>query len=248
MKEENVAYIQNAPALVMLVMTVFVSVIWCMVTFPTAQLSGSTVFIEGVVYLFFLVFTFVGFLIAYVAPNISQTLYRVIDFGNPDNIWIHAGIGLGVGAIVVVPLVLSNTGNVALGITEPLLVFFVAFVGPIVEDLFFRGVLLPSLGKFLPAWLSVPIVSAGFSAFHVNTWGLSGIPGLLFPFFLSVGLCVMTLYFESVIPSIITHLVINGGMALITVSVPTASAIILIFKTVLPTVIAALTLLMRTII
>ena len=54
-----------------------------------------------------------------------------------------------------------------------LLAVFACIIGPFVEELFFRQVLLHWLGKYLSSWLSIFLVSLVFSLTHMHSLSLS---------------------------------------------------------------------------
>jgi len=78
-----------------------------------------------------------------------------------------------------------------------------AIVAPIVEELFFRGMLYPLLRRRLPAWLAIIANAAIFAALHF-------IP-ILLPMLFVMGLLLtfVRARTESIIPSIIIHALNN---------------------------------------
>lgn len=87
---------------------------------------------------------------------------------------------------------------------EQLLFFFVAVVAaPVVEELFYRGLMLRGLTHYLPAWLSVVTSALVFAAIHFQLLQLPG----LFLFGLIAGSVV--LYTGKVGVSIAMHMAFN---------------------------------------
>lgn len=80
----------------------------------------------------------------------------------------------------------------------------IAIVGPIVEEILFRGVLYPYLRARMRVFLAVVLTAALFSVVHV-------IPILLLPLFVAgVALTLVTERYDSIIPAIVLHGVFNG--------------------------------------
>ncbi|MFH0731422.1 MAG: CPBP family intramembrane glutamic endopeptidase [Candidatus Omnitrophota bacterium] len=82
-----------------------------------------------------------------------------------------------------------------------------AFIGPVIEEIFFRGFLYPALKKTLSAAASIIITALIFSALHTNIIG----------FFPILGLGIFLAYLRektgSLIPSIIVHITHNAALA-----------------------------------
>ena len=68
-----------------------------------------------------------------------------------------------------------NEANIQTAFKEqPLLIaVFACVIGPLVEELFFRQILLRYLRKSLPTWLSVFLVGLAFSLTHMHSLSLS---------------------------------------------------------------------------
>lgn len=68
-----------------------------------------------------------------------------------------------------------NEANIQTAFKEqPLLIgVFACVIGPLVEELFFRQILLKYLRKSLPTWLSVFLVSLAFALTHMHSLSLS---------------------------------------------------------------------------
>ncbi|MBA2363655.1 MAG: CPBP family intramembrane metalloprotease [Chloroflexia bacterium] len=80
----------------------------------------------------------------------------------------------------------------------------VAIVGPIVEEILFRGVLYPYIRARMRVLFAVLLVAGIFSAVHV-------IPILLLPLFVAgVALTLVTERYDSIIPAIVLHGLFNG--------------------------------------
>lgn len=90
------------------------------------------------------------------------------------------------------------------------LTIFVALVGPILEEIFFRGFVYTGLRKRFGAWGGTAIASAAFAALHMN--GVAFLPIFILGMFL-------TYLYEStgsLIPSITAHMLHNGIMVALT--------------------------------
>ncbi len=80
----------------------------------------------------------------------------------------------------------------------------IAIVGPIVEEILFRGVLYPYLRARMRTFVAVVLTAALFSVVHV-------IPILLLPLFVAgVALTLVTERYDSIIPAIVLHGLFNG--------------------------------------
>lgn len=80
----------------------------------------------------------------------------------------------------------------------------IAIVGPIVEEVLFRGVLYPYLRARMRILVAVALTAALFSVVHV-------FPVLLLPLFVAgVALTLVTERYDSIIPAIVLHGVFNG--------------------------------------
>lgn len=73
---------------------------------------------------------------------------------------------------------------------------------PIFEELIFRGMMFTKLQKYGNRF-SILVVSLVFALFHGN------LPQSIPTFFLSIGLCIMTLRSKSIYPAILTHIIGN---------------------------------------
>lgn len=57
---------------------------------------------------------------------------------------------------------------------QPILIaVFACIIGPLVEELFFRQLLLHHLQKSLPSWLSISLVGVAFALIHMHSLSLS---------------------------------------------------------------------------
>jgi membrane protease YdiL (CAAX protease family) len=106
-------------------------------------------------------------------------------------------------------------------IATPITFFFVALIAPIVEELFFRGALLPTLALYLSKPIGLILSSIFFALYHIATWGATGLVGIIIPFFFALLLGLLTLKFESVAPALIAHMTAN---ILLTITAPATTA------------------------
>ncbi len=80
----------------------------------------------------------------------------------------------------------------------------VAIVGPIVEEILFRGLLYPYLRTRMRVFVAVVLTAALFSVVHV-------FPILLLPLFVAgLALTLVTERYDSIIPAIVLHGLFNG--------------------------------------
>jgi len=84
------------------------------------------------------------------------------------------------------------------------LCFAAVGIAPIVEEIGFRGILLPALSRVCGPWLAVAAVSALFAGVHFNL--VSFLP----LFVLAMGLSVAYVLAESVLSAILIHALFNG--------------------------------------
>jgi len=95
---------------------------------------------------------------------------------------------------------------------RPWLIFYfvlcICFIGPIIEELFFRGFLYPALRKKIGPVLSILISSALFSLLHMTFVGFLPI------LFLGILLAYMYEKSGSLLPSITIHIIHNSSITL----------------------------------
>ncbi len=86
-------------------------------------------------------------------------------------------------------------------------------IAPIAEEILFRGYLFGKLKKIIPIWLAIIITSLVFGVFHLVNSGNSGVLGwnlAIDTFALSVILCLLRVFTDSLWASILLHMVKNG--------------------------------------
>jgi uncharacterized protein len=112
---------------------------------------------------------------------------------------------------------LGNTGSVT-SVTGPWLpvVVICAVIGaPLVEELFFRGLLLPVVAKRWGATAGVIISSLAFGAMHVQTTAASSVYTVTLTALIGAVLAIIRLRTGRLGPAIVAHVMINGlGLAL----------------------------------
>ncbi len=82
----------------------------------------------------------------------------------------------------------------------------VIVVAPVLEELLFRGILLPGLRRRLKPWPAMLVGSAIFSLLHVDAW-----PAPVPLFVLAIFLSYLWYRTNSLVPSIVLHAVFNGA-------------------------------------
>lgn len=86
---------------------------------------------------------------------------------------------------------------------------FGIFIAPAAEELFFRGFLLPILGRYTGNFLAITLTSALFALMHASQIGHAwGAVAVLFG--VSVALCLFRLHYRSVAVSTLVHMTYNG--------------------------------------
>ena len=103
---------------------------------------------------------------------------------------------------------------------QPLLIaVFACIIGPLVEELFFRQILLRYLRKNLPTWLSVFLVGLAFALTHMHSLSLSEWIGAVG--YLGGGLAFSIIYVkekENIYSPLLVHM-LGNSLALIIVAI-----------------------------
>jgi membrane protease YdiL (CAAX protease family) len=216
---------ENVPAVILMIFSAFILISWVMVGFPSLTLNHTTVFTVAIIYMVFLIFTFLIFIVKALAPEIPLDF---IDLGDPEKAWLNLGIGTVIGVFVAVSLLagaLTQPAAMVFTIATPIAFFFVVLVAPIVETLFFQGALLPTLTMYLTKPIGLFLSSLLFALYHITTWGAAGLIGYVIPFLFALLLSLLTVKFESVAPAIIAHMTVNLILA-ITAQMPTVKLVL----------------------
>jgi membrane protease YdiL (CAAX protease family) len=135
--------------------------------------------------------------------------------------WVDAAIGimavlmlvLAVGAALNLVFGLRSGGDyVSVGATWGvgfvLGVLITIGVGPVCEELFFRGYVFTALARWRGVWPAAVISGVGFGAVHLLAYPpLQCVPLAV----LGVGLCVLYRYTGSLVPGMIVHGLINAA-------------------------------------
>jgi len=224
-------YSENVPAIILLTLSAFILISWVMVGFPSLALNHTTAFTVAVIYTILLIFTFLIFIVKALAPQFPLDF---IDLGDPEKAWLYLGIGAITGVFVAVSLLagaLAQPAAMTFSIATPIAFFFIVLVAPIVEELFFRGALLPTFSLYLSRPIGLFLSSIVFALYHITTWGAAGLIGYLIPFLFAMLLGLLTLKFESVAPAIIAHMTANILIAL--TSPPATAALKLLLEAIL---------------
>lgn len=115
----------------------------------------------------------------------------------------------------------------AAGMTEQhlsiLLILYSILLGPIEEELVFRGVTLSSAKKALPFWLANCLQAALFGIFHLNY--IQGI----YAFFIGLVLGYVTYRSGSLLYSILLHMLFNAYGTLISRLLPSEQSVFYLF-------------------
>jgi uncharacterized protein len=101
----------------------------------------------------------------------------------------------------------------------PLAVFVVVFVGPIAEELIFRGLLLDWLKQKINAWTAAVMLSLAFSLLHNNPFSMGAIGWLAFThrFLLGFTASALAMKYRSLRPSLVMHGTMNAIACIATI-------------------------------
>ena len=95
---------------------------------------------------------------------------------------------------------------------QPLLiVVFACVIGPVVEEVFFRQILLKYLRKYLSSWLSIFIVGLAFALTHMHSLDLSEWINAIY--YLGGGLAFSIIYVkekENIYYPLVVHMIVNS--------------------------------------
>ena len=95
---------------------------------------------------------------------------------------------------------------------QPLLIaVFACIIGPLMEELLFRQILLRYLRKSLPTWLSIFIVGLAFALIHMHSLSLSEWVGAVG--YLGGGLAFSIIYVkekENIYYPLVVHMIMNS--------------------------------------
>jgi membrane protease YdiL (CAAX protease family) len=83
----------------------------------------------------------------------------------------------------------------------------IGFIAPVAEEMFFRGMLYPTLRKSLPALPSMLITSAVFGAAHLNGMRTQ-------TFLLGLVAAILVEYTGSLVPAVLAHIGVNTSFVL----------------------------------
>jgi len=223
MTDYSVIYEENTPSMLLLIASSFILITWAIANFPDLQINTTSILTVGLIYTIFLVFITVFFMM--------KAAYReapgaIIDLGDPEYSWINIAIGVLLGvfaAIAVMSGALAKPAAIAFTITQPIQFIFVCLAAPFIEELFFRGWLLPTTSQYLGLPAGLLLTSLLFSFYHANTWGAIGLIGYLVPFIIGLLFALVTIRFQSIAPAIIGHMTLNTITQLLTMQEATIS-------------------------
>ncbi len=101
----------------------------------------------------------------------------------------------------------------------PLAILVIVIVGPLAEELLFRGLLLDWLRQKMNAWMAAVILSAVFALLHNNGFANGAIGWLAFAdrFFLGMLASALAIKYHSLRPSLVMHGTVNGIACVVSV-------------------------------
>ena len=95
---------------------------------------------------------------------------------------------------------------------QPLLIaVFACIIGPLVEELLFRQILLRNLRKSLPTWLSISLVGVAFALIHMHSLDLSEWINAIY--YLGGGFAFSIIYVkekENIYYPLVVHMIMNS--------------------------------------
>lgn len=158
-------------------------------------------------------------------PGFARRVVRAVT-------WMDAALGVGVGLVAraAVELVAPTTGTLLAGFGEisyaavAVVAIGAAFVTPVVEELFFRGVGVAALldlcapsGRVIAVAVAVAVPTAAFAAMHVLVDGGAVTGGqLLAPVLVGVGGGILFAVTGRLAAAVLAHVVFNAiGVALL---------------------------------
>lgn len=204
---------ENIPAVSLLIFSMFILLTWVMVTFPTITFGQVSIATVSTIYTVLLIFSFIVFMVKAAVPTLPIDF---IDLGNPQLSWLNIGIGVMAGVCFSIFLFSGATHSiVTFTITNSMQLLFVVLVAPTVEELFFRGTLLPTFSLYLSDPVGIVLSSGIFALYHIATWGATSIVGLIVPFIFAILLGTLTVKLQSIVPALIAHMTTNLILALI---------------------------------
>lgn len=168
----------------------------------------------GLFYMVIVTIYLVGWWLTSFKPEVRGL--SVVDLGDPRSWIIGIPLGLLSGIIFVVSMrqmigsffAFETLTVFGVNIEPFVLIMAPVIMIPIAEELFFAGVMTPSLAEVFGVIPSAIIVSLIWNLWHLGTYGTeTEILIALFAF--RAIMTVVILYFESLMPSIVAHIVIN---------------------------------------
>jgi membrane protease YdiL (CAAX protease family) len=85
------------------------------------------------------------------------------------------------------------------------LILVVTIGAPVFEELFFRGLMLPTLSRSWPVWAAVAVSSAIFGVLHVG----QPVPAIAYITLTGAVLAVVRIRTHSLVPCVVAHAVFN---------------------------------------
>jgi len=149
-------------------------------------------------YMALLIFTMVIYFLRSNGMELPLSVY-----GFKDEPWYDVGLGFLIGTIFSMPIIVG-IGKVIVVQPTPLQTLFSILVVPFTEEIFFRGLVLASLQRYLPKEVAVLIQGFVFALYHYNA-GMAVIP--LFIMSIIIGYIVASR--ERIESAVISHMVYN---------------------------------------
>lgn len=115
----------------------------------------------------------------------------------------HAGTTTGLSPLELDAWIIRHTLDQAGAVARIVLVLWIALLSPLIEELFFRGLVLTALRERFPSWAAVAGQAALFAAMHLDPIRVL----YLFGFGLVLGYLVKRS--SSLVPAILVHVAIN---------------------------------------
>lgn len=82
---------------------------------------------------------------------------------------------------------------------------------PVLEEVFFRGLMQQMLRRYTPTWFAVLVTTSIFAITHIG----GGFTSVVYAFVFGLGACWLTLRSRSLVPSILCHSAVNLSISFV---------------------------------
>ena len=151
----------------------------------------------------------------------SPRFWKTLHWNWPANIWpfLAVGLALQIGCLLLAhflpfPKVTPFDELLQRHATIVLVAVFAVTLGPLMEELFFRGFLYPVLARRFGVGTGISVTALGFGLMHAAQYGYSWASVLLI-FLVGVVLGVVRARTDSVAAGFLVHIAYNGTIAVL---------------------------------